>query len=69
VEVAGATIKAYLNNVLKWSGTDTNPITEAGGVGAYSRGDVALVAWDNFTVTGEGIGPVATSIAISIKVP
>ena len=56
VEVTGARIQAYLNNVLKWSATDTNPLNEAGGVGAYSRGDVALVSWDNFTVTGEGVG-------------
>jgi hypothetical protein len=56
VEVSGATIKAYLNNVLKWSVTDPSPLTGAGGVGAYSRGDVALVSWDNFTITGEGIG-------------
>jgi hypothetical protein len=67
VEVAGATIKAFLNNELKWSATDTNPITEAGGVGVYSRGDVALVSWDNFTVTGEGIGPVAASIPGPVK--
>jgi hypothetical protein len=56
VEVSGAASKAYLNGVLKWSVTDPNPLTEAGGVGAYSRGDVALVSWDNFTVTGDGVG-------------
>ena len=60
LEVNDAEIKMYVNGKLFWSITDTNPINTRGGVGVYSRGNIAIVNWDNFTVSSAGIVSINT---------
>lgn len=56
VEVAGNNIKVSVNGQQYIDYTDTSdPITEAGGVGLFSRGEVSIVSFDRLTVSGDDI--------------
>lgn len=56
VEVAGNNIKVSVNGQQYIDYTDTSdPITEAGGVGLFARGDVSIVSFDRLTVSGDDI--------------
>jgi len=59
VVVEGANIKVFVDDQQYLDYTDdTDPITAAGGFGLFSRGDVSLVSFDNFSVTAENIASV-----------
>ena len=51
IVVKGANTKVFLDDIQYLDYTDPNPITAAGGVGLYSRGDTSLVSFDNFKIT------------------
>jgi hypothetical protein len=56
VEVKGNNIKVSVNDQQFIDYTDTSdPITEAGGVGLFARGDVSIVSFDRLTVSGDDI--------------
>ncbi|MFC1584537.1 family 16 glycoside hydrolase [Fibrobacterota bacterium] len=56
VEVAGNNIIVSVDDEQFIDYTDeTDPITESGGVGLFSRGDVSIVSFDDFSVTADNI--------------
>lgn len=56
VEVEGNNIKVSVNDQQYLDYTDdSDPITEAGGVGLFSRGDVSIVSFDRLSVTADDI--------------
>jgi hypothetical protein len=50
VEVAGSTITAFVNGKQMFQYTDAEPLAGPGGVGLFSRGEQAVVLWDDFKV-------------------
>jgi len=50
VEVTGNTIVASIDGKPLLRYTDADPLTAAGGIGLFSRGNESVVLWDNLTV-------------------